>query len=192
VNLSSEMNPEQRSIPNNCMNSISPVDLPSQESILLIDVRTPKEFRACHAQQAINHPLSNLDPQSVQAAISNASPAGDEAARAFVICQGGQRSAQACKILREAGVPVVDIEGGTNAWEAAGCPLVRGEASMSLPRQVRIAAGLLILLGAALGFFVHPGFHGLSAFVGAGLLFAGITNTCGMGMLLAKMPWNQS
>ena len=62
---------------------------------------------------------------------------------------------------------------------------------MSLERQVRIAAGSLVLLGAALGFFVHPYWLALSAFVGAGLLFAGITDTCGMGMLLAKMPWNQ-
>lgn len=62
---------------------------------------------------------------------------------------------------------------------------------MSLERQVRIAAGLLVVLGTALGYFVHPYLLGLPAFVGAGLVFAGITDTCGMGMLLAKMPWNQ-
>jgi hypothetical protein len=67
----------------------------------------------------------------------------------------------------------------------------RGKKAMSLERQVRILAGFLTFTGAALGFFVHPYFVGLSAFIGAGLMFAGITDTCGMGMMLAKMPWNQ-
>jgi len=70
-------------------------------------------------------------------------------------------------------------------------PVVRGKKSIPLERQVRIAAGFLVLLGAVLGFFVHPYFIGLSAFVGAGLMFAGITDTCGMALVLAKMPWNQ-
>jgi rhodanese-related sulfurtransferase len=83
------------------------------------------------------------------------------------------------------------VTGGTVAWEQAGLPVKRGKKAISLERQVRIAAGFLTLLGAVLGFFVHPYFIGLSAFIGAGLMFAGITDTCGMGMMLAKMPWNQ-
>lgn len=83
------------------------------------------------------------------------------------------------------------MEGGTQAWDLAGLPVSRGKKAMSLERQVRIAAGFLVFLGAALGFFVHPYFIAISAFVGAGLMFAGITDTCGMGMMLAKMPWNQ-
>ena len=82
-------------------------------------------------------------------------------------------------------------KGGTLAWDKAGLPVQRGQKAMSLERQVRIAAGSLVFTGAALGFFVHPYFIGLSAFVGAGLVFAGITDTCGMGMMIAKMPWNQ-
>ena len=74
---------------------------------------------------------------------------------------------------------------------SAGLPVVRGKSAMSLERQVRIAAGFLALLGALFGFFVHPNYFGLSAFVGAGLMFAGITDTCGMAMLIARMPWNQ-
>jgi hypothetical protein len=85
---------------------------------------------------------------------------------------------------------VVNIEGGTLACVEAGLPVVRGKKAISLERQVRIAAGSLVLLGAALS-FVHLAFIGLSAFVGAGLVFAGITDTCGMGMMLARMPWNQ-
>ena len=86
----------------------------------------------------------------------------------------------------------VNVEGGTLAWEQAGLPVVRGKKAMSLERQVRIAAGSLVVLGTALGAFVHPGFLGLSAFVGAGLVFAGVTDTCGMGMVLARMPWNRA
>ncbi len=86
---------------------------------------------------------------------------------------------------------VINIEGGTSAWEQAGLPVVRGKKAMSLERQVRIAAGSLILVGVILSFVVHPYLIGISAFVGAGLVFAGITDTCGMGMMLAKMPWNQ-
>ena len=62
---------------------------------------------------------------------------------------------------------------------------------MSLERQVRIAAGFLVLMGAVIGHFVHLGGYGLSAFIGAGLVFAGVTDTCGMGMLIARMPWNR-
>jgi hypothetical protein len=86
---------------------------------------------------------------------------------------------------------VVNVEGGTQAWDQAGLPVIRGEKTISLERQVRIAAGLLVVSGTALGAFVHPYFLGLAAFVGAGLVFAGITDTCGMGMILARMPWNQ-
>ena len=81
--------------------------------------------------------------------------------------------------------------GGTLAWDAAGLPVVRGKKTILLERQVRIAAGFLVLVGAVLALVVHPYFVGLSAFVGAGLMFAGITDSCGMGMLLAKMPWNR-
>jgi hypothetical protein len=87
---------------------------------------------------------------------------------------------------------VVNVEGGTQAWDEAGLPVVRGQKAISLERQVRIAAGSLVLLGALLGYFAHPYWIALSAFVGAGLVFAGITDTCGMGMLLARMPWNQA
>ena len=84
------------------------------------------------------------------------------------------------------------MEGGTSAWQSAGLPVVKGKQVMSLERQVRIAAGALVVLGAVIGHFVHPGGFALSAFVGAGLVFAGITDTCGMGMLIARMPWNRA
>jgi rhodanese-related sulfurtransferase len=85
---------------------------------------------------------------------------------------------------------VISVEGGTNAWSEAGLPVVRGKKAVSLERQVRIAAGFLVLLGIGLGVVVHPYLLGLSAFVGAGLMFSGITDTCGMALVLARMPWN--
>ena len=84
------------------------------------------------------------------------------------------------------------VEGGTKAWEAAGLPVVRGKGVISIERQVRIGAGAFVLLGLGLGIWVAPIWFILSAFVGAGLIFAGISDWCGMGLLLAKMPWNQS
>jgi rhodanese-related sulfurtransferase len=152
---------------------------------ILIDVRTPAEFEEIHVEGARLVPLDQLDPQAIAAEY----PVNDSI---FLICRSGGRGTQACEKFLAAGIErAVNVEGGTLACERAGLPVVRGRKTMSLERQVRIAAGSLVLLGLGLGWFVHPVFLGLSAFVGAGLVFAGITDTCGMGMLLAKLPWNQ-
>ena len=98
-----------------------------------------------------------------------------------------------CQKLEAAGFTnSVNVEGGTSAWRAAGLPVVEGKKVMSLERQVRIAAGSLVVIGIAIGQFVHPAGFGLSALIGAGLVFSAVTNTCGMGMLIAKMPWNRT
>jgi rhodanese-related sulfurtransferase len=173
------------------MNAITPERLHQLyqcgEPVVLFDVRTPAEFRDAHAAYAESKPLESLDPTSVlqSSAVKPGQPI-------YVICQSGGRGAKACAKFLAAGCErVINVEGGTAAWEEAGLPVVRGRKAISLERQVRIAAGLLVLVGSALGYFVHPYWIGLSAFVGAGLTFAGITDTCGMGMLLARMPWNQ-
>jgi rhodanese-related sulfurtransferase len=156
------------------------------KKIDLIDVRTPVEFREVHIEIARNVPLDQLDAVALMQARN-----GSANEPLYVICRSGNRGQQACEKFLKAGFSnVVNIEGGTMACVEAGLPVVRGKKAISLERQVRIAAGLLVLLGAALS-FVHPAFIGLSAFVGAGLVFAGITDTCGMGMMLARMPWNQ-
>lgn len=110
-----------------------------------------------------------------------------------VVCRTGKRSAQARETLQSAGfAQVSDLAGGLTAWQEAGLPLEKAErVPWSLERQVRVVAGSLVLLGVALGLLVHPAFFGLSAFVGAGLVFAGVTDWCGMGLLLARMPWNR-
>jgi rhodanese-related sulfurtransferase len=171
--------------------TISPQELASRRQAglptQLIDVRTPVEFREVHVEFARNVPLDQLDPQAL---LAECNGAVDQPL--YVICRSGNRGKQACDKLVAAGLTnVVNIEGGTLACEAAGLPLVRGKKAISLERQVRIASGLLVLIGSVLGFWVHPYWIGLAALIGAGLMFAGITDTCGMGMLLARMPWNQ-
>jgi rhodanese-related sulfurtransferase len=171
--------------------SVSPQDLAERlkagKKLDLIDVRTPVEFREVHVEFARNIPLDQLDPPAVMQARN-----GSAGEPLYVICRSGGRGQKACEKFQQAGfINVINVEGGTQAWEASDLPVVRGKKAMSLERQVRIAAGSLVLLGVTLGWQVHPAFFGLSAFVGAGLVFAGITDTCGMGMLLARMPWNR-
>ena len=160
------------------------------EKLILIDVRTPAEFGEVHVDFAQNVPLERIDPQQV-AALAGGRPV-------YFVCKSGNRSQKACEKLLAAGfTDVVSVEGGTAACEAAGVPVVRGRKAMSLDRQVRIAAGSLVAIGAALAAFGPDATWrsigaGLAGFVGCGLVFAGITDTCGMAMLIARMPWNQA
>ncbi|MFM7078065.1 MAG: rhodanese-like domain-containing protein [Planctomycetaceae bacterium] len=160
------------------------------DAVTLIDVRTPAEFGEVHVDFARNIPLDRLDPREIAALAGGG--------KVYVICKSGGRSRQACEKLAAAGLEgAVSVEGGTAACVEAGLPVVRGRKAMSLERQVRIAAGALVALGAATaGLCPDPLWSkvgaGLAAFVGCGLVFAGITDTCGMAMVLARMPWNQA
>ncbi|MFM9025596.1 MAG: rhodanese-like domain-containing protein [Planctomycetaceae bacterium] len=160
------------------------------EKLTLIDVRTPAEFGEVHVDFAHNIPLDRLDAREV-ASLAGGGPV-------YLVCKSGTRSRMACEKLVAAGVAdAISVEGGTTACEAAGVPVVRGRKAMSLERQVRIAAGALVAAGAALAAFgPDPLWQrigaGLAGFVGCGLVFAGVTDTCGMAMLLARMPWNQA
>lgn len=170
---------------------ISPHDLAeickTCKTIEIIDVRTPIEFREAHLEAARNVPLDTLDPAAAMKA-----RVGSEHEPLYLICRSGSRGRQACEKFIAAGFTnIVNVEGGTLACLDTGLPVIRGKKMVSLERQVRIAAGLLVLLGALLGWFVDPAFVFLSAFIGAGLVFAGVTDTCGMGLMLARMPWNR-
>ena len=174
------------------MKTIAPHELYQRQqdgkTVDLIDVRTPIEFSEVHIDGAKLMPLDQFDAKPFVA-----EQAGRNGTPLYVICRSGSRSAKASEQLRDAGIDnVYSVEGGTSAWESAGLPVVRNRSVVSLERQVRIVAGLLVLTGVTLGWFVHPAFYGLAAFIGAGLTFAGLTNTCGMGMILAKMPWNRN
>jgi rhodanese-related sulfurtransferase len=161
------------------------------EAAAVIDVRTPAEYGEVHVDFARNVPLDRLDPAKL---------AAEHAGRAepiYFVCRSGGRSKTACEMMLAAGFTnVVSVDGGTSACDAAGVPVVRGKKAMSLERQVRIAAGSLVAVGAALAAFGPDPLWknlgaGLAGFVGCGLVFAGVTDTCGMAMLIARMPWNQ-
>lgn len=159
------------------------------EQVTLIDVRTPAEYGELHVDVARNVPLDRLDSREI------AGLAGD--GPIYFVCKSGTRSQKACEKMLAAGIEkVVSVEGGTVACEAAGLPMIRGRKVMSLERQVRIAAGSLVAIGAALAAFGPDSTWravgaGLAGFVGCGLVFAGVTDTCGMAMILARMPWNR-
>lgn len=160
----------------------------SSSDVDLIDVRMPTEYREVHAKDAQNYPLDSLDPHAIA---KTHRPGPDRPL--YVICKTGGRSSKAVQKFLDAGIDhVVNVQGGTNAWVEAGLPVVRGKQAVSLERQVRITAGSIALIGSLAAIFTgNVYFAGIPAFIGAGLAFAGITDTCGMGMMLSKMPWNQ-
>jgi rhodanese-related sulfurtransferase len=170
------------------MKTISPVELQklltAHPSASLIDVRTPVEFAEVHVSQARSVPLNELNPNSLQ--LPKDQPV-------YLLCRSGQRATKAAdKFAKEGFVQPVVVEGGTLAWIEANLPVTRSAVKvMSLERQVRIAAGALVFIGVLLAQFVDSRFIWSSGFVGAGLVFAGVTDFCGMGLLLAKMPWNK-
>ena len=172
------------------MNTITAAQLAalsqSNKNVELLDVRTPVEFREVHVEFARNVPLDQLNPAALMKARN-----GTASEPLYVVCRSGGRSRQACEKFVSAGYDnVINVDGGTLACIEAGLPVVRGKKAMSLERQVRIAAGSFVLIGVISGLFYTP-MLGLAGFIGAGLVFAGISDTCGMGMILAKMPWNK-
>jgi rhodanese-related sulfurtransferase len=154
----------------------------------LLDVRTPGEFAAAHVPGAKLIPLDNLNPDAFQR------QRGSKEIPVYVLCQSGARARKAIEKLERAGVQgCVLVEGGTQGWIDAGLPTERAQSTvLPLMRQVQIAVGLISAAGAALALTVNPLFAILPLVTGGGLVFAGITGTCGMALLLAKMPWNRA
>jgi rhodanese-related sulfurtransferase len=153
-------------------------------SVTLVDVREPAEYATERIPGAKLHPLSQFSPAQVQ-------PTAGQ--KLVLYCQSGNRSTKAAQQCLEAGFPAVShLRGGIPSWKNAGYDIEKSQdAPISLFRQVQIVAGSLVFLGTVLGVLVSPNFLFLSGFVGAGLVFAGVTNTCAMGLLLAKLPYNQ-
>ncbi|MDX1881976.1 rhodanese-like domain-containing protein [Mycolicibacterium sp. 120270] len=150
----------------------------------LIDVRTPGEFETVHIPGAYNVPLDLLREHR------------DEIVEHLdqdivLICRSGQRAAQADETLRRAGLTNVHVlEGGMTAWENKGFAVKRGTERWDLERQVRLVAGLIVAVSVLVGAFV-PGVQWVAFAIGAGLTVAALTNTCAMGMMLARLPYNR-
>jgi len=163
----------------------------SQPALVTIDVRTPPEVAGENVPNSHNLPLQDLDQKALDGVLKRIDCGSEQTV--YLLCQAGQRARMASeKAGQLIANPLVIIEGGINSLRATDLSLQSSATPvMSLERQVRIAAGSLVLGGTILGYTVNPAFYGLAAFVGAGLTFAGITDTCAMGMALARMPWNK-
>ena len=159
----------------------------NQADKIYIDVRSPAEYRSVRVQGAVNLPLNSITCDDVKKLI------GDKQNPAVILlCGKGGRARKAAEILQAGSFNLLVVEGGTNACVEANLPIEKGSSStISIERQVRIGAGSIVCIGLALGHFVNPNFYFLSAFIGAGLIFAGVTDWCGMGLLIAKAPWNK-
>ncbi|MFB7633572.1 rhodanese-like domain-containing protein [Streptomyces sp. NPDC056149] len=160
------------------------------DALTIIDVRTPGEYASGHLPGALNIPLDQI--RRAVPAFRHAADRGD----VLLVCASGNRSANACRLLAEQGITTTNLTGGTTAWATEGHDLQRPaacdtRASWSMERQVRLTAGALVLLGLLLGLLVHPAFQLLSAGIAGGLVFSALTNTCGMAVLLAKLPHNR-
>ncbi|EAZ93007.1 rhodanese-like domain-containing protein [Crocosphaera chwakensis] len=155
-----------------------------EDLVTLVDVREVSEYVGEHLPNALLIPLSKFEPDKIP----------QEQDKTLVLyCRTGNRSAQAAQKLLTGGFRgVTHLGGGIEDWKKRGLPtIVNTNAPLSLMRQVQIIAGSLIITGTVLGAFVSPWFLIISGFVGGGLLFAGITDTCALAMLLAKLPFNQ-
>ncbi|BAU84796.1 rhodanese domain containing protein [Streptomyces laurentii] len=161
------------------------------DELTVIDVRSPGEYAGGHLPGAMNIPLDRL---------KHALPSLKEAAsrgELLIVCQSGNRSRNACAQLAAEGIPTLDLVGGTSGWASRGNALDRPAGGpvrvpWAMDRQVRLAAGSLVLLGLLLGVLVHPLFQLLSAGVAGGLVFSALTNTCGMAAMLGKLPYNRA
>lgn len=156
-----------------------------ESNTLVLDVRSPGEFETAHIDGAINIPVDRLDPH-LREIVHNAG------GTMVLVCQSGGRAEQAAtKLSKHGKQDLVLLQGGMNAWQQAGAPVRRGEVQRwALERQVRLVAGSLVFASVA-GSAWLPKTKWVGAGVGGGLVFAAVSNTCMMGNLLSKLPYNR-
>jgi len=153
-------------------------------SVKLLDVRSAMEYNEVHIKDSINIPIDMLGGK-----ISELVQSGNTY---IVLCRTGNRSPMAADMLVQSGLPSVKVmNGGITGWQKEKLPVEKGQGGISLERQVRIIAGSLVLSGILLSIFVNPWFLAISIFVASGLIFAGVTDNCMMGLLLMKLPYNK-
>jgi len=168
------------------LNTISVQDLANlgEAKALRVDVRSASEYASGHIPGAMNIPLEQIEKRVADLGADRP---------IALIFQKGPRASIAATLLHPCGRSLFVVAGGTNAWKSAGLPLVASvKARWSLERQVRFAAGLLVLSGALLAGMVSPYWLIVPGLIGCGLTFAGATDICPMGMLLARLPWNHA
>ncbi|MCI5048074.1 MAG: rhodanese family protein [Aquisalinus sp.] len=167
------------------MNVQNAAQLLAEDAIVLIDIREKDEYAREHIKGALSLPLSQLEGAKVDLHTNQA---------AVFHCRSGSRTQANCRKLDS----IVEgeaylLDGGIEAWKKTGLPVITDtSAPIEIMRQVQITAGSLVLLGLVLGTFVDRNFLALSAFIGAGLVFAGVSGWCGMAAMLGAMPWNRS
>ncbi len=154
------------------------------ENALFVDVREPAEFAGGRIPSAKLVPLGTL---------KEAAQAWKRGQKVIVYCQSGRRSEKALATLSELGfTDIAHLDGGYSAWASESLPTEKSaRAPWSLERQVRFAVGLFVIAFTSLGLGVHPGFFVLDFLLAGGLIFSAVTNTCGLALVLAKLPWNQ-
>jgi rhodanese-related sulfurtransferase len=155
-----------------------------KQGATLIDIREANEHGREKIAASQNFPLSKLKGQKLEA----------KNAPVVFYCLSGNRTRMNTELLQTfAGGDIFLLEGGISAWKSAGLPTLKDtKQPIEMMRQVQIAAGSLVVLGAILGLAVTPAFYALSAAVGAGLMFSGISGTCAMATILKRMPWNSA
>ncbi|GAC1483329.1 MAG: rhodanese-like domain-containing protein [Gemmatimonadaceae bacterium] len=170
-----------RNLPPDSVNSLL-IELPAAR---VLDVRTPGEFESAHIRGAYNVPVDTIAEHAREIGSATEAPI-------VLVCQSGNRARKAEDTLRSVGMSNLHIlDGGMNAWVAAGLDIVRVRKRISLERQVRVVAGALAATGGVLALLVNPLYAAIPAAVGSGLVFAGVTDTCAMGMLLTRLPYNR-
>ena len=170
--------PELSTTPNGHVTVTDLKKVLDSDHVLVLDVRERDEYRYEHIKKSMNTPLSQLND------VLQTLPK-DKAL--YVICQTGVRTTTAVENLRASSFQEVHaVGGGIKAWKAAGFPLERAKGPIPIMRQVQIAAGSLAFLGGLI-----PGLRWVAIIVGLGLVFAGVSGTCGMALLLSRMPWNK-
>lgn len=181
---------------NTTVSNVSPQEVYARQSrgenIHLLDVRTPAEFEALHADGARLLPLDRFESADTDVSTGFYREGVGITEPVYLVCRSGSRATQAAEKMIEQGYSNIHVvDGGTERWASVGLPVVRGKTSISLERQVQISIGTLVMLKVLLGFTISPVFFALAALIGAGLVFAGLTQNCAMAQFLARMPWNQ-
>lgn len=153
--------------------------------IRIIDVRTPAEYESAHIPGSYNVPLDTLGEHAAELRRHVDEPV-------VLVCQSGDRAEQAGQRLAAAGMDTIKVlAGGMSAWQSTESPVNRGHQRWSLERQVRLVAGSIVLAG-VVGSITVPRLKYLAGAIGAGLTFAALSDTCMMGSLLARLPYNRT